>query len=194
MTVGVILVCEDFNQFFFLSSLLVFLKGENCKKCCTCTNIACFAFQTGESDYANLPFQQRQLQQHHPPSSEQGPHLADGHFVRELLAGLPWDIYEDKSKRKFFHNRETGELTWKPPRKDKPTSPVTAGPTATPSTQIPVSEQEYAFVAESVWYFLFALCLMSHTHRLVFVWFVCFSVFLVLSLFRKEKKRGFTNK
>ncbi|KAL8600586.1 hypothetical protein ACOMHN_062457 [Nucella lapillus] len=91
-----------------------------------------------ECDYANLPFQllqqqqQQQLKSQHGP--EQGPRLEDGRFVRVLLEGLPWDIYEeDKSRRRFFHNRDTGELTWKPPRKEKPSSPVGLGPAGTTS-------------------------------------------------------------
>jgi hypothetical protein len=81
-----------------------------------------FVFQDDESDYANLPFQMRQQQQHQL-QDPQDPQIEDGTFLKVLVDGLPWDVYLDKSKRKFFHNRETGEVTWKPPRKDKPSSP-----------------------------------------------------------------------
>lgn len=41
---------------------------------------------------------------------------------------MPWDVYDDHSGRRFFHNRDTGELTWKPPRKEKPASPPQKSP------------------------------------------------------------------
>ncbi|XP_070210293.1 rho GTPase-activating protein 12-like isoform X3 [Littorina saxatilis] len=89
------------------------------------------ATEDNESEYANLPYQQL------PQGMEQGPRLQDGHFVRVLVEGLPWDIYEDQSRRRFFYNRETEELTWKPPRKDKPSSPVAAGPASAAPVQPP---------------------------------------------------------
>ncbi|XP_076461272.1 rho GTPase-activating protein 15-like isoform X4 [Babylonia areolata] len=108
----------------------------------TCGDVA-------ESDYANLPFQlrqqqeQQQQQQKSQQGQEQGPQLSEGQFVRVLVEGLPWDMYLDKSKRRFFHNRDTGELTWKPPRKEKPSSPVGTGPACgnTPSPTSSSSSQ-----------------------------------------------------
>ncbi|KAK6166651.1 hypothetical protein SNE40_023294 [Patella caerulea] len=67
-------------------------------------------------EYANLAFIQSSI---HPPSVEQGDYL------HVLLEPLPWDVYKDRySGREFFHNRDTNETTWKPPRKARtPTSP-----------------------------------------------------------------------
>ncbi|XP_076461270.1 rho GTPase-activating protein 12-like isoform X2 [Babylonia areolata] len=112
----------------------------------TCGDVA-------ESDYANLPFQlrqqqeQQQQQQKSQQGQEQGPQLSEGQFVRVLVEGLPWDMYLDKSKRRFFHNRDTGELTWKPPRKEKPSSPVGTGPACgnTPSPTSSSSSQPPSF-------------------------------------------------
>lgn len=56
------------------------------------------------------------------------PRLQDGLFVKILVEDMPWDVYDDHSGRRFFHNRDTGELTWKPPRKEKPASPPQKSP------------------------------------------------------------------
>ncbi|PVD30687.1 hypothetical protein C0Q70_09961 [Pomacea canaliculata] len=74
-----------------------------------------------ESDYANLPYQ-------HAQPCDQMPKLQDGLFVKILVEDMPWDVYDDHSGRRFFHNRDTGELTWKPPRKEKPASPPQKSP------------------------------------------------------------------
>ncbi|XP_055869083.1 rho GTPase-activating protein 15-like isoform X9 [Biomphalaria glabrata] len=45
---------------------------------------------------------------------------SEGTYVKELLKGLPWDIYKEHTLgRHFYVNRETGERAWKPPRKEK---------------------------------------------------------------------------
>ncbi|KAK7009242.1 rho GTPase-activating protein 15-like isoform X3 [Biomphalaria glabrata] len=45
---------------------------------------------------------------------------SEGTYVKELLKGLPWDIYKEHTLgRNFYVNRETGERAWKPPRKEK---------------------------------------------------------------------------
>ncbi|XP_041367474.1 rho GTPase-activating protein 12-like isoform X2 [Gigantopelta aegis] len=69
----------------------------------------------GEIIYANV--QCSKSESNDPPSPE------DGIFVRKLVPYMPWDIYKEKiTGRLFYHNQETDELMWKPPRKDKPTS------------------------------------------------------------------------
>ena len=88
---------------------------------CTCL----FAYQQNdgvqkESDYINLSFQSQNSNTSDHQDTEHGPNLQEGKYVRQLVEGMPWDIYEDKSKRRFFFNRDTGELAWKPPRRDRP--------------------------------------------------------------------------
>ncbi|ESP01569.1 hypothetical protein LOTGIDRAFT_172605 [Lottia gigantea] len=72
--------------------------------------------ESPSGEYANLAFIQSSI---HPPAVEQGD------FVEVLCEPLPWDVYKDRySNRLFYHNRETDECMWKPPRKGKsPSSP-----------------------------------------------------------------------
>ncbi|KAH9524508.1 Rho GTPase-activating protein 12 [Bulinus truncatus] len=70
---------------------------------------------------AGIPNQSKpQLSQELIQGTVPPPLPSEGTYVKELLKGLPWDIYKEHTLgRNFYVNRETGERAWKPPRKEK---------------------------------------------------------------------------